>query len=361
MRTLGAFSSPLADGPSLHASVVEAVPDAVVVADERGRIVLANGHAADLFGWPHAELIGQPHQVLLPERHRGLGLLAPELNGLPEVVCLRRDGTEFPAEVSIAPIDKRGRTWACVSIRDLTERHRIQGRVDQVREDLIANVSHEMRTPLTSIIGYLELVLDTTRELPDHTRAMLEVAQQNAHRELSLVNDLLTVAAADDEGPGDDLIDLGDVVTHCVTRAQPAAVDRGVALTSLGDGHRRLVHGRRHRLRQVVDNLISNALKFTPPGGSVRVRSLEVGGRPCIQVVDTGTGIPDDELPLIFERLYRTSAAVAACTPGAGIGLSLVKAIVQAHGGAIDVTSTLGEGSTFSVLLPPARTTPDPG
>lgn len=470
-----------ADGlvaPSLHAGIVEAMPDAVVVTDPDGRIVLTNPRAAEVFGWRAGELVGRPIEILVPPRHRarhprlrrgyaGLRMDLLELRGY------RKDGTEFPAEISLATIVEGPRTWVCAtvrditdrkrseerfrqlvdsapdplvitdtagtivlaseraqaafgytaaelvgesievlvptryhaahrrmrqrfaanprfrpvgsgqelyarhrdgseipvaislaplvtddevllsaSVRDLTDRNRVQTQVDQVREDLVATVSHEMRTPLTSIIGYLELVLDSPDELPPSARSMLEVVHQNAYRELGLVNDLLMVASVGSEGPADGLVDMADVVVASVAQARARAEDRGVDLQVVADPRARAVNGRVHRLRQVVDNLVSNALKFTPEGGSVRVTCTDLDGRTTVTVEDSGMGIEPDELPMVFERLYRTRAAVDACAPGVGIGLSLVRSITQGHGGTVEVHSTPGAGTTVRVRLP---------
>ncbi|MDT9594054.1 PAS domain S-box protein [Nocardioides zeae] len=341
--------------------LVDAAPDPLVITDAAGTIVLANQQAQAVFGYAGDDLVGQPIEILVPARHReghrrmrAAFAAAPDVRPMGsgrELYALHRDGHEIPVEISLAPLVTDDELLLSASIRDLSERNRIQAQVDQVREDLVATVSHEMRTPLTSIIGYLELVLDD-EPLPAQTSSMLEIVRQNAHRELALVNDLLTVASVGDEGPGADVVDLGALVRASVAQALPVAAGRGVRL-GVSPGHgAALVRGRSHRLRQVVDNLVSNALKFTPAGGTVTVSSGDVDGRASITVTDDGVGIEADELPVVFERLYRTPSAIAACTPGAGIGLSLVKAITQAHGGRVEVTSAVGEGSTFRVLLP---------
>lgn len=352
MHTLGNASQHLFAAPeSVQARAFDAIPDAVIVADHDNEIVLVNTRAVDVFGWRREQLVGQPLTVLMPERHHDL--VAAQQRRLQQAVCRRHDATEFPAEVSVTTLELDARPATCVTVRDLTERPSAQGRADQAREDLIANVSHEMLTPLTSVIGYLELVLDLD-ELSPHARVMLEVAQQNARRELSLVNDLLAVSAVEEEEPGNDLVDLDRLVIESAAHARRSARERGIRLEVVSDGRVRFVRGHLQRLGQVMDKLISNALKFTPAGGTVRVSSVDLGSQAALRVQDSGVGIAADELPMIFERLYRTPAAIADCTPGAGIGLSLVRAIVHAHGGTVEVDSTPGEGSTFHVLLPPA-------
>ncbi|HEY1135295.1 MAG TPA: PAS domain S-box protein [Nocardioides sp.] len=342
--------------------LVDAAPDPLIISDVEGTIVLASQQAQAVFGYTAEELVGHPIEMLVPTRYhethrhlRSLFAANPRFRPMSsgrELYARRHDGSEIPVEISLAPLVTEDEVLLSASIRDLTDRNRIQAQVDQVREDLVATVSHEMRTPLTSIIGYLELVLDSPDRLPDTARGMLEVVHQNAYRELGLVNDLLSVASAGSEGSGEDVVDLGEIVTAATARARPVADGRGVALEVVTEPGVHAVNGRGHRLRQVVDNLVSNALKFTPRGGSVTVTCGDLDGRTSVTVTDTGVGIEPDELPMVFERLYRTPSAISACTPGVGIGLSLVKAITQAHGGTVEVRSTPGAGSTFRVLLP---------
>lgn len=342
--------------------LVDAAPDPLVITDVEGTIVIANQQTLNVFGYAVDELVGQPVEILVPARHREghrrvRAAFAADPGVRPmgsgnELYAVRRDGTEIPVEISLAPLVTDDEVLLTASIRDLTERRRIQQQVDQVREDLVATVSHEMRTPLTSIIGYLELVLDMGDDLSPTAAEMLTVVHNNAHRELALVNDLLTVASVGDEGPGDELVSLAELVEAALVTATPNAASRGVTLDPHVDLGLAPLRGRAHRLRQVVDNLVSNALKFTPAGGTVTVACSDLDGRACLAVTDTGVGIEPDELPVIFERLYRTPSAVSSCTPGAGIGLSIVKAITQAHGGTVEVRSTPDSGSTFRVLLP---------
>jgi len=225
--------------------------------------------------------------------------------------------------------------------------------VDRIKDELLATVSHELRTPLTSILGYLELVLDDTGTLTDDQARHLEVIGRNAERLLALVSDLLFVAhvQAGSVEIEHDVVTLGEIVGHSVVAAQPAATRCNVLLT-LDPGRNITVLGDAHRLCQVVDNLLSNAVKFTPSGGSVTVRLSTEGERAVIEVADTGPGMSESDLDALFVRFFRTEAAKKSAVPGTGLGLSIVKAIVEAHGGEIDVDTAEGVGTTFRVFLP---------
>jgi signal transduction histidine kinase len=220
----------------------------------------------------------------------------------------------------------------------------------RLKDDLISVVSHDLRTPLTSIMGYLELALadDTDAET---AREFLEVVQRNTGRLHRLVEDLLFVSSAQAGSRALDLgsVDVGELVEATVAAAVPNAdaaevVLRSVVLTSdvlLADGH---------RLAEVLENLLSNAIKFTPPGGRVDVWAGREGESLVLRVTDTGVGIAEEDRRHLFDRFYRAGGTEGV--PGAGLGLSIVQAIVEAHGGAVTVASEVGAGTAFDVRLP---------
>jgi signal transduction histidine kinase len=199
---------------------------------------------------------------------------------------------------------------------------------------------------------------DPTRE----QRRVLGVIDRNARRLMRLVGDLLVVARADAGRLGLELdaADLGEIASECTQAARPAAAQAGIALSV--EVERAAVRGDRSRLAQVVDNLLSNAVKFTPAGGRVRVAVRRAGERVLVEVRDSGIGIPVAEQDRLFERFYRTSAAIDGAVPGTGLGLAISGMIVEAHGGRIDVRSDHGRGATFRVELPAAALAAvDPG
>ena len=224
---------------------------------------------------------------------------------------------------------------------------------ERVKDEFFALVSHELRTPLTSIIGYLELVLDDDEQLSDDARRFLEVVDRNAKRLLRLVGDMLFVAQVEagrlslEHGQ----VELDAVAAQAIEAARPAAARAGVSLELDADRVAPLF-GDRDRLGQMLDNLVSNAIKFTPEGGTVTVRVDDGHDHARLEVSDDGIGIPDEEQQFLFERFFRASTATKAAIPGAGLGLTIVKTIVEAHGGRLELVSGERSGTTVRVELP---------
>ncbi|HEY3543770.1 MAG TPA: PAS domain-containing sensor histidine kinase [Gaiellaceae bacterium] len=223
--------------------------------------------------------------------------------------------------------------------------------VDRMKDEFIALVSHELRTPLTSICGYLELL---TGDIGDAHAESIAVIERNAGRLLRLVEDLLLTAQVTAGNLALTLADLdvNEVVAHSVETAKPVAAARGIELVAGTCSAPTIVNGDRMRIGQVVDNLVANALKFTPAGGRVDVRAVRSDGMATIAVTDTGPGIDPEDQEHVFGRFFRTDRAQRDAVPGVGLGLAIARAIVDGHDGAIRVASTPGEGTTFVVELP---------
>ncbi len=233
-------------------------------------------------------------------------------------------------------------------------RRRAEEAAEQSKDEFFGLVSHELRTPLTSIIGYGELLAESEADrLTDQGRRYLDVIRRNAQREMRLVGDLLLLVRIQ-EGTfriEPEEVDLRRIVEQAVEAARPAAAKREIELTAEATSTPSF-DGDPHRLGQVVDNLLSNSIKFTPKGGEVSVRLGASKGVAAIEVIDTGTGIPEDEQEFLFDRLYRAPSAAASAVPGVGLGLTIVKAIVDAHHGRVTLESEPGVGATFRVELP---------
>ncbi len=238
-------------------------------------------------------------------------------------------------------------------IGQFSERKRAELEADRLKDEFFALVSHELRTPLTSIIGYLELVLEDADALDAEPRRFLQVVERNSRRLHRLVGDLLFVAQVEAGRLSLDRhsVPLDGVVADCVEAARPRAEENGVALRFRAEGVGAM-KGDGDRLGQMLDNLVSNAVKFTPEGGTVDVYLARRGENALIEVRDSGIGIPGEEQHRLFQRFFRSSTATERAIPGVGLGLTISRAIVEAHGGTIGFESEEGRGTTFKVELP---------
>ena len=226
--------------------------------------------------------------------------------------------------------------------------------LDRLKDEFVATASHELRTPLTSLSGYLEMSLDPAEGPLSPTReSHLRIVQRNANRLTALVDQLLFLARADshplelDRHP----VDLEGVLNEAVETARPAASAKNISLVVAGDPLPDVAADRPQLLR-VVDNLVANAVKFTPDGGTVRLAARHEGDSAVLEVSDTGLGIPHAEQSDLFNRFFRGTNAIEKAIPGSGLGLAISRVIAEAHGGTIQLHSTPGVGSTFRLVLP---------
>jgi PAS domain S-box-containing protein len=378
------------------AAIVESSDDAITSAGLDFRFTSWNAGAERLFGCTAEEVLGQPVTSLVPpDRHEAaLALLeavvAEDRVAHLETVREREDGELVHVAFTYSPIrdsagnpvgvsaigqdvtervraaadrerllvvEQEARAIAEAAQRDLSAQNERLRELDRLKDEFIALVSHELRTPLTSIRGYTELLLDgEAGNLTDEQRQFLGVVERNSHRLLHLVGDLLFLAQVEagklvlDVGA----LDLGAVASESVETARPQAEAKGITLT-LATGPVPLIAGDRARMAQLLDNLVSNAIKFTPQGGRVDVRVRSLQDQAVLEVRDSGMGIPVDEQEFLFERFFRTSNATEHAIQGTGLGLAISKAIVEAHSGRITVTSEEGAGTTFQVALPLQR------
>lgn len=358
--------NPRRDSLQMLRAALDAVPDAVLILNPNGTIQLANLQVQHVFGWRPDDLEGLPVETLVPDMTGGDHLRRRvdddrRTTGLLLLSAEHKSGSLFPAEISLASITlvDGEPLWTVATVRDITGRLELEREAEEFRNDVLANITHELRTPLSSIVGYTELMSDLPPEdLSSRARGMLEVVSRNAQRELALVSDVLTVALS---GAGrltiaHNTVDLVALAGEAVSEHTTKAARVGVALR-LQEPEEMLpcaadAVGDQGRLRQVLDNLIANALKFTEAGGQVVVGCFAADGHLCVSVSDTGPGIADDERSRVFERLFRGRAAIRGEVEGAGLGLAICRAIVEAHHGRITVDSTPGQGSVFTIAFP---------
>lgn len=353
-----------------YRSVFENVREVIFQTDFDGRWTMLNPAWTEITGHPVANSIGQPFTDFVhPDDRSGNAakfeqLRAEATDGYHHAMRYTTlDGSHRWLEVwarrhynSVG--DVLGVTGTLIDITDRFEAERL-------KEQFFALISHELRTPLASIIGYLELLEEEDGDrLSPEGSGFVTVMQRSSQRLMRLIGDLLFAAQVEAGQLAllQEATDIASVVRHASDAFAPLAAERELDLRCAIDPDLGVIDGDPHRLGQVVDNLLSNALKFTPRGGSVELRlqealgpNGELGVR--LQVQDDGPGIPQSEQAILFERFQRASAADAQAIQGVGLGLAIVRAIVDGHGGAITLRSRVGAGTTFEVWLPRTGTT----
>jgi two-component system sensor histidine kinase SenX3 len=229
-------------------------------------------------------------------------------------------------------------------------------RVNKIRRDFVAHVSHELKTPATSLKLLAESLVDILDEDPDQARFFAEQLRNETERLSKLITDLLDLTRLESsEGiQNPQLVDVRSILMVVLARLRPAARRQNITLSWKRSGRAAMysVRGDETQLTSMFANLVENAVKYTPPGGRVEVTGESDEGDIIVRVSDTGIGIPESHLARIFERFYRVDKARSKETGGTGLGLSIVRHVAENHGGRVAVESTLGEGSTFTVYLP---------
>jgi len=372
-------------------AVLEAAPDAMIVVDRDGTIRLVNDQTERLFGYRRDELLGQPVDVLVPGRfgathwrHREGYAHDPHRrpmgSGL-ELYGRRKDGTEMPVEISLSPLETEDGMLIVSAVRDVTDRKRLEDDIrrqnreleeqnrrvqeaSRMKSEFLANMSHELRTPLNSIIGFSEMMHEGhLGALADDHREYLGDILTSARHLLHLINDVLDLSKVE-SGTMEffpETVELDALVAEACDMVHPLATRKGIDIgVEVDSGLDDLVLDAA-KLKQVLSNYLSNAVKFTPDGGRVKVRALAFGAeRFRLEVEDTGIGIRSEDLDRLFVEFQQLDASPAKRHQGTGLGLALTRRIVEAQGGRVGVASTVGSGSTFFAVLP-RRATPVQG
>ncbi len=359
----------------LRASVATSI-DAIICTDEKRKITFFNHGAEAMFGYSAEEVMGKPLDVLIPHRfqaaHRehvekfGASRQATRLMGeRREVSGLRKDGTEFPAAASIAQVTLDGEHAYSVVLRDVTEQHRFEQENSELvrelraavvaRDDMLGIVSHDLRNPVNAVKMLAAAIVRAgeTASLPpvvsEHAGVLLQAARQMD----ALIQDLLDVSRLESGRMtmAPRPVAMTELVTAATSLLAPAAEEAGVRLTSNVSGSLPQVDVDPDRMVQALSNLVSNSVKYTPSGGRVDVNAQVDGDIVRVSVEDTGVGIPEAELHRVFDRFWQSRRTNRS---GAGLGLTIVRGIVRAHGGRIWIESRPGEGTKVHFSVPRA-------
>ena len=343
------------------AAILRGMVEGVAVIGPEGRVAFLNGafcrvagvEAAQSEGRSMVEVIRQS-DLLVVIQH---ALAGKETSG-SEVTLAGADGTRHSFVATAAPVHAAGAeaggtskaAGAVLVLHDISELRRLE----RVRQDFVANVSHEFKTPLTAIQGFAETLLGGALDDATNRRRFVEIIREHSARLDRLTDDLLKLSLIE---AGKLELDFNEVnvaalVESCVDTARFRAAQKQLTVSVECPANLPQVRGDARRLAEVLQNILDNAVQYTPAGGKISIRAGVENSQVSIDVTDTGIGIPRDDQQRIFERFYRVDAARSREAGGTGLGLSIAKHLVEAHGGRIEVESEVGQGSTFSIVLP---------
>jgi PAS domain S-box-containing protein len=365
--------------------LLEAAPDAIIEVDREGRIMLLNRVAEKLFGYTREELLGHRIEMLVPDalrgghaQHRADYWNHPVTRPMGKALTLhgrRKDGSSIPVEISLSPVKSEDGFRITAVIRDITERRQTEDRLremqqtytrelesrnreveraNQLKSEFLASMSHELRTPLHTIIGFAELLAEELEgPLNEKQQRFMNHIHTDSIHLLALINDILDISKIESGRLGlrREAFDLGGALQEILSSIRPQAAVKSIVVET------RLslpaaIFADRLRVKQILFNLLSNALKFTPAGGVVGIDAAMREGFIEISVSDTGIGIAKEQHEAVFDKFYQVGSTTKGVREGTGLGLAITKSLVEEHGGRIVLESEPGKGSRFTFTIP---------
>ncbi|MGD6855524.1 two-component system histidine kinase PnpS [Bacillus infantis] len=334
-------------------TLIENMGSGLILIDSRGYISLVNKPYYEIFGLEPHGYVGNLYYEVIEQK---------EITDLVEDIFMTEQKTRKQMVIPVAierkhfevygvPIIGTNDVWKGILLvfHDITELKKLE----QMRKDFVANVSHELKTPITSIKGFSETLLDGAMHDKAALSAFLDIILKESDRLQSLIQDLLDLSKTEQQGFRLSVqeMDLSSLLGECLAILNGKAKDKAIDIEYSVQSGNGWIKGDPHRLKQVFINLLTNAITYTPQGGKISVSLEEKEDKVQVEVKDTGMGIEQDEIPRIFERFYRIDKARSRNSGGTGLGLAIVKHLVEAHKGSITVESEVGKGTTFKVQL----------
>ena len=378
--------------------LLEAAPDAIFEVEHDGTIILLNAAAESMFGYTREELLGQLVEKLVPQaarsrhqQHRAGYAHKPSIRPMGaglELLALRKDGSMFPVEISLSPIRSVQGHRVIAIVRDMTEwnkakaeinalhlqftislteanrqleiRNREVERANRLKSEFLASMSHELRTPLHTIIGFSDLLAEELKgSLNETQKRFVEHIRNDSRHLLELISDTLDLSKieAGRLTLNKEEFNVSEAIGGWIEKLRPLANQKRQALIEHYAAHLR-VFADPLRLKEVIYNLVSNAIKFTPDLGTITIEARPAQGQTIFRVTDTGIGIAAAEHDAIFDKFYQLGSTTKGVREGTGLGLAITKNLVEMHGGQICVRSEPGIGSTFEFAIPAKSATP---
>jgi len=349
-----------------YRTLVDTSPDGITLTDLEGKVILCNQQTARMHGYETPEsmyglnvfdLIA-PEDRSLAEQNAQLTLNEGKVTNI-EYIMLRKDGRRYPAELSAALIrGTEGTPATFLGItRDITERMQAieaEKKLIKMKEEFIASVSHDLRTPLFSLMGYIDLLRNGKVNDPEVQNEFLTRAAIDVNRLQDMVNELLDVSRLESNRLvlNREQVDLSTVILDVLQAFREQAIFKRISLISAPLNPPLIAEVDPLRMKRVLTNLVENAIKFSNVDEKIMVTGELRNGNVSIQVIDHGCGIPDEDCTLVFDKFYQVSRTLTKNRFGTGLGLYISKQIVEAHGGSLSVESELGKGSTFTITIP---------